>query len=326
MNGFCKNRTIKKSFQAFSKLSLFLFPRLSVLKHCITNFTHVSFLFTNKNHKQLIILKAMSGVWNYFRRDEKDRDMATCMICQRYLQCKRSSTSGLKKHLMHVHKIKLQNFKPLNKKKAMKLKIVKCESELIGETQYEKREVDSELLEEPYDEYSEEVVDDEAKVFFETIEDAVIIEEKPQLLNSKEEQNSFLWNYFNKTSEITAICVQCEKVVVSKNNQMDSLLTHYNTHILNESSNEDIVDEASIAKLFAIDNIPMKTLASSEFFKTSFSSSEGIQNAVKKFYVQCVRETILRISEMLNTDKNIRFSLIVDSSLGLRLVVFIHYI
>ena len=47
-----------------------------------------------------------SEVWNYFKRNDKNRDFAFCKQCNKQLECKGSSTTPLLNHLK-LHKIYL---------------------------------------------------------------------------------------------------------------------------------------------------------------------------------------------------------------------------
>ena len=46
-----------------------------------------------------------SWVWEHFNKNEDSNDAATCIICNRSYGCKKSSTTGLSRHLSSVHKI-----------------------------------------------------------------------------------------------------------------------------------------------------------------------------------------------------------------------------
>lgn len=273
----------------------------------------------------------MSAVWKYFRRVENDRDNAICNICKRLLQCKRSCTSGLKKHLENIHKIEIPNFNnhvviKHERKGSINMDIVK----------YEEQEDELEDAQE-YEDY--QVVYDEMEVAIieqvdSTPEDKPVHTQTPVKVKKTSSNKSFIWNYFKRTSEITARCIECNKTVMCRENHIKGLMKHYNSHILIQSdklSAEEHIesiegdDWKALAKLFATDNIPLKTLASSEFFMSVFNTPLEVQNIIAKVYEQCKTETISRISKILESNNDIRFSLIVDNSLGSRYLLVFHY-
>lgn len=49
-----------------------------------------------------------SKVWKYFKKN-KDASNAQCLKCPKTIACKGSNTSGLVRHLAHVHKIDVRS-------------------------------------------------------------------------------------------------------------------------------------------------------------------------------------------------------------------------
>lgn len=214
------------------------------------------------------------------------------------------------------------------RKSSLNLSIVKYEPE------EDKNEPGGDLQE--YEDY--QVVYDEMEVTESDYADIIeqvdpVLEEKPIMtqipvkVKKTNNNKSFIWNYFKRTSEITASCLECNKTVMCRDTHIKGLMKHYNAHILIQSdklsaeehiASIEVEDWISLAKLFATDNIQLKTLASSEFFKSVFNTPHEIENIIKKVYEQSKRATVSRISQILERNSNIRFSVIVDNSLGSR--------
>lgn len=269
----------------------------------------------------------MSAVWKYFKRLQHDRENAICNICNRVMQCKRSCTSGLKKHLLNIHKIELPSFNNTVSKRPssspeVKAIPVKCDqNDVIG---MEDVDLEYEDFQAVYEEL--EILGDD---YGDIIEE---IEEKPVLTNPamKLKKSTFIWNYFKRTSEITATCLQCNKTVMCRDNHFKGLMKHYNSHILlqcdkvtddgDKTQIKQDSDCKTIAKLFATDSISISTLSSSEFFQALFPSQDEIKEMIKHFYTHSKSQTVSKISEILESNKDTRFSLTLDNSLGARYV------
>lgn len=317
----------------------------------------------------------MSAVWNYFKRDKNDKDNASCLICQRSLQCKLSCTSGLKKHLEHIHKIEIPNYKYPKHKAVKRSPRNNCQRSLQCKQTYtpdikkqhlennhkieipdyhskpskikrsprNKRIVKNETFtriqkyEVDVDEDIEQLEDCQQVVYdMEVIGDNhILIQEVTENEGSSfkvqpnMEKPTYIWNYFRKTSVNTAVCMECNVTLMCRDKNLGSLYKHYKTHQSRElttnqseegTNNGNIKDSnwETIAKLFATDNIPIKTLSSSEFFKKAISSFQEIEMIIREFYNQIKHKTISKISEILHSDGNTRFSMILDNSLGLR--------
>lgn len=61
------------------------------------------FYFTNFSATASASSTSKSSVWKYFNKIDKDK--GECQLCNSILSCKKSSTSGMQRHLFNVHNI-----------------------------------------------------------------------------------------------------------------------------------------------------------------------------------------------------------------------------